>query len=62
MYELSYDDVIKNVETRAEAIAQAKEISSENNVSVTLQDEGHRERMIYQRGELVSYDYETRKR
>ena len=49
------------LETRAEAISKAREISSENRGVVSISDEKERERMTYQGGELISYDYETRR-
>ena len=62
MYELSYADQVLTYNTRAEAIAAAKELSVEHHGGVTVQDEDQLERMVYQHGELMSYDYETRRR
>lgn len=61
MYELLIGEEVTNYETRAEAIVAAKEISSEKHGQITITDESRRERMLYQAGELVSYDYETRR-
>jgi hypothetical protein len=40
---------------------KAREISSENRGVVSISDDKERERMTYQGGELISYDYETRR-
>lgn len=62
MYELSYADVVQTYDTRLEAIAAAKEISADHGGTITVTDEAKNERMVYQGGELMSYDYETRRR
>jgi hypothetical protein len=61
MYQVSYGEDIHEVETRAEAIVKAREISTEHRGIVSISDDKERERMTYQAGELVSYDYETRR-
>ncbi len=62
MYELSHGTNVIEVPTRAEAIVKAKEISTEHRGAVQIVDAEGRERMTYQGGELVNYDYETRRR
>ncbi|MEC9072075.1 MAG: hypothetical protein VX938_06835 [Myxococcota bacterium] len=62
MYEVSLGEHVHNLETRAEAIVKAKELSSEHRGTVAVTDDQNRERMTYQGGELISYDYETRRR
>ena len=62
MYEVSYGDDLTQHPTRAEAIVAAKEISTEHTRGfVQVTDASRRERMTYQNGELISYDYETRR-
>lgn len=62
MYEVMNGDDVTEFKTRAEAIAEAKRLSAENaRGSVQVTDEQRREKMSYQAGELVSYDYETRR-
>ena len=62
MFEVTYGTNIQDYPTRKEAIVAAKEISGEYRGMVNIADEDGRERMVYQAGELVSYDYETRLR
>ena len=62
MYEVSVGESISEYPTRVEAIAAAKELSTEHRGTISIVDAGKRERMTYQAGELVSYDYETRRR
>jgi len=61
MYQVMYGEDIHELGTRAEAIIKAREISSENRGIVSISDDKERERMTYQGGELISYDYETRR-
>lgn len=62
MYEVIYGEDTIQHPTRAEAISAAKEISAENaRGMIQVQDQDRRERMTYQNGELISYDYETRR-
>ena len=61
MYEVSAGETIKEFPTLAEAIAAARDMSSEFRGTVAVTDDERRERMTYQGGELVSYDYETRR-
>ena len=60
MYTVSIGNDITEYQTRAEAIAAAKEQSAESRQPVFVLDESQRERMAYQFGELESYTYETR--
>ena len=61
MYQVTYGEDTHELPTRAEAIAKAREISTENRGVVSISDDQERERMTYQGGELISYDYETRR-
>ncbi len=62
MYEVIYGEDTTEHGTRAEAILAAKEISAEHARGlIQVQDQDRRERMTYQNGELISYDYETRR-
>nr|ACU26450.1 hypothetical protein [uncultured bacterium HF186_25m_18N5]ACU26505.1 hypothetical protein [uncultured bacterium HF186_25m_27D22] len=62
MYEVIYGEDTVQHPTRAEAITAAKELSAENaRGMIQVQDQDRRERMTYQNGELISYDYETRR-
>ena len=61
MYQVTYGEDVHELGTRAEAITKAREISSENRGIVSISDDKERERMTYQGGELISYDYETRR-
>ena len=62
MYEVTYGEDMTEHATRAEAIVAAKELSAAHARGMVLvNDEGRRERMTYQNGELISYDYETRR-
>ena len=61
MYNVTYGEDVHEVPTRTEAIAKAREISSEHRGVVSIADDKERERMTYQGGELISYDYETRR-
>lgn len=62
MFEVSVGEETHNFGTRAEAIVAARDFSSEFRGVVNIVDDGERERMTYQGGELVSYEYETRRR
>ncbi|MGM0575524.1 MAG: hypothetical protein ACQEXJ_07315 [Myxococcota bacterium] len=62
MFEVVLGDDIRSYDTRREAIDFAKEWTQENRGTVSISDEDRRERLTYQGGELVSYDYETRRR
>jgi hypothetical protein len=62
MFELSFGTTIQNYDTRSEAIQAAREVSAEHRGMVNLLGDEGRERMTYQGGELLSYDYETRRR
>ncbi len=62
MFEVTYGTNLHEFPSRKEAIEAAKEISGEYRGMVNIADEKGRERMVYQAGELVSYDYETRLR
>lgn len=48
--------------TREAAVEAAKELSAESFGKVEVQDENGRESMVYRRGSLDSYVYETRDR
>ncbi|MEZ4269418.1 MAG: hypothetical protein R3F39_23915 [Myxococcota bacterium] len=61
MFEVSYGEEMQTFETRIQAIAAAKDLSNDNRGVVSITDESRRERMTYQGGELISYDYETRR-
>lgn len=61
-YEVTLGENVHELPTRTEAIAKAKELSSEYRGTVAVADDQQRERMTYQGGELISYDYETRRR
>ncbi len=62
MYEVSYGDDTTEHPTRTDAIVAAKEISAEHTRGIVqVTDDTRRERMTYQNGELISYDYETRR-
>ena len=61
MYEVTHGETIHELPTREEAIAKARELSSEHRGLVSIVDGTKRERMTYQAGELLSYDYETRR-
>lgn len=60
MYQLQSGNDFREFETRAEAIADAKELSLESRQPVVVSDEEQRERLTYTSGELESYTYETR--
>ncbi len=62
MYEVTYGEDTTQHETRADAIVAAKEISTQHARGlVQISDDDRRERMTYQNGELISYDFETRR-
>jgi len=63
MFEVMVGEEVHTYDTRQEAIAAAKDLSTEKSHGmVSISDSDNRERMTYQGGELVSYDYETRRR
>ena len=61
MFELMMGEEVKEFGSRSEAIQAARELSSEYRGTIAIMDGDKRERMTYQGGELVSYDYETRR-
>ena len=62
MYEVTYGEDTTEHGTRVEAIIAAKELSALHARGlVQVSDEERRERMTYQNGELISYDFETRR-
>ena len=62
MYEVTYGEDITEHPTRTDAIVAAKELSAAHSRGmVQVCDDARRERMTYQNGELISYDYETRR-
>ncbi len=62
MYTVSMGSHTTDIQTRAEAIASAKELSAENRQTVYVRDESERERFTYPGGELESYTYDTQPR
>ena len=62
MYDVTYGEDTTEHNTRTEAIVAAKELSSAHARGlVQISDGDRRERMTYQNGELISYDFETRR-
>lgn len=60
MYLVTVGTQTHDYDTRAEAIAAAKEFSAEHRGTVVVRDEEERERLTYHRGKLESYSYDTR--
>jgi hypothetical protein len=61
MFEVSAGDKTTEYPSRAEAILAARGISAEQRGVVNIVARDGRERMTYQGGILITYDYETRK-
>lgn len=62
MFEVVLGNEIETFPTRREAIEAAKTWTVDNRGQALVSDEQKMERLTYQGGELVSYDYETRRR
>lgn len=62
MYEVAVGPDTQHFDTREEAIAAAKALSSETRVPVFISDATGREQLTYQHGELDNYTWETRPR
>ncbi len=60
MYLVTVGTQTHDYDTRAAAIAAAKEFSVEHRGTVLVHDEEERERFTYHRGKLESYTYDTR--
>ena len=60
MYEVAAGDELLQFETRQEAIAEAKRISTDRRAPVTVTDARGREQLTFQRGELENYLLELR--
>ncbi len=61
MFEVVLGEDVKTFSTRQEAIQAARLLSAEHRGLVAITDPDGRERMTYQGGELISYDYEIRR-
>lgn len=59
MYEISYGKEVERVESRKEAISQAKDVSKRSHQTVTVEDDV--EHLTFRNGDLTQYLYDTRK-
>lgn len=62
MYSVTVGDTSKSFDSRAHATDAAKELSSERHDTVIVSDEAENLRMVYRRGQLESFNMETRRR
>lgn len=62
MYQVVKGEEVVEKETRAEAIALARELSENTRQPVVVIDEDKVERLTYSEGDLEKYLYETRSR
>jgi hypothetical protein len=60
MYTVIYDEQTETLETRAAAVARARELSVGHQRQVEIVDEKQKEQFVYRGGILDKYTYETR--